>query len=285
MAWTHVKTAVAATAIVLLVAAGTTTVVVAQIASDHQNDDWQLGRSNPKYLTALSYRTLILPTKAASRSRSVTSNAGAFMPDGRAYGVDYPIDWILRYAFFKPDAFGDDFVFSPVRTVLNTKLSTNRYDFFSNRPTGAKEALQADIQRKFSLSVEVRPIATNALLLEVRDTNSTGLEPQPPNVRGRFRGFRRNAGGISAEYATMDDLARRLEQTFGIPVINQTGLTNRYGFTLSWTNYSGPYFELNGVQQPIPTLARLKQALPDQLGLELVPTNMPVPMLVVNKAN
>jgi RNA polymerase sigma factor (sigma-70 family) len=285
MAWTKMKTAIIATAIVLLAAAGTTTVIVPQIAADHQNDDWRVRSSDPKYLSALPYRTLILPTKAAKRSLSLTSTAAVIMPDGRAYGVDYPVEWILCLAYFKPEVLGNDFVFSPARTILNTKLPTRRYDFFSNWPTGAREALQAEIQRKFGLSGDVQPIATNALLLEVRDANPTGLEPQPPNLRGRFRGFRRNAGGMSAEYITMDDLARRLEQMLGIPVINQTGLTNRYGFTLSWNSYSGPYFTLNGVKHAIPTLDRLKQALPDQLGLELVPTNMPVQMLVVGKAD
>jgi RNA polymerase sigma factor (sigma-70 family) len=280
MAWTNMKTAVTAGVIVLLVAAGTT--IVEHIA-DHQNDDWRIGSSDPKYLSALPYRTLILPTKAARRSLSLASTAAVIMPDGRAYGVAYPVEWILRLAYFKPEVPGDDFVFSPARTILNTKLPTRRYDFFSNWPTGAKEALQAEIERKFGLAVEVQSIATNALLLEVKEPNSTGLELQP-NLPGGIP-FRRKDGTMSADHVTMDDLARRLEEMLGIPVVNQTGLTNRYDFTISWSNYGGPYFELNGVKEPIPTLARLKKALPDQLGLELVPTNMPVEMLVIGKAD
>ncbi len=282
MAWTNMKTAVTAGVIILLVAAGTT---IVEHIDDHQNDDWRLNRSNEKYLSELPYRTLILPTKADKRSGSVSSIAGVWMRDGRVYGVGYPIDDMLRCAFFKPGAFEDDFLLSPVRIILNTKLPTRQYDYFSNWPTGAKEALQAEIKRKCGINAEMQPIVTNALLLEVQEPNSTGLEPQP-NFRGGFRGFNEKAVEMSATCVTMDDLARQLEEMLRIPVINQTDLTNRYNFTVSWTNYGGPYILLpDGGKQPIPNLAHLKRALPDQLGLKLIPTNMPIEMLVVGKAD
>jgi RNA polymerase sigma factor (sigma-70 family) len=65
MAWTQTKMAIAALAVVLLAAAGTTTV---ERIAEHQNDDWRLGMSDPKYLSALPYRTLILPTKADKKA-------------------------------------------------------------------------------------------------------------------------------------------------------------------------------------------------------------------------
>ena len=55
------------------------------------------------------------------------------------------------------------------------------------------------------------------------------------------------------------------------PVVDQTGLTNSYDFSLKWKSDGDS------------NLAALQQALEDQLGLELVPTNMPVEMLVVEK--
>jgi uncharacterized protein (TIGR03435 family) len=65
-----------------------------------------------------------------------------------------------------------------------------------------------------------------------------------------------------------------LEADLQIPVVDQTGLTNEYDFSLRW----------DGPDSRQPDSEGLKQALLDQLGLELVPTNMPIEMLVVTKA-
>jgi uncharacterized protein (TIGR03435 family) len=66
-----------------------------------------------------------------------------------------------------------------------------------------------------------------------------------------------------------------LESYFILPVIDQTGLTNRYDINLTWNQSDHKRSNPDG----------LKQALLDQLGLELVLTNMPIEMLVVEKVN
>ena len=63
-----------------------------------------------------------------------------------------------------------------------------------------------------------------------------------------------------------------LENMLQIPVINQTGIAGRFDIDLQW-NLNDPQHD------------SLKQALLDQLGLELMPTNMPIGMLIVEKAN
>jgi len=60
-----------------------------------------------------------------------------------------------------------------------------------------------------------------------------------------------------------------LEGCFGTPVIDQTGLTQHFHIDFKWNERSGDD----------PDHDALKQALLDQLGLELVPSNMPVEML------
>jgi uncharacterized protein (TIGR03435 family) len=64
-----------------------------------------------------------------------------------------------------------------------------------------------------------------------------------------------------------------LEGCFGTPVIDQTGLTQHFHIDFKWNERSGDD----------PDHDALKQALLDQLGLELVPSNMPIEMLVVEK--
>jgi uncharacterized protein (TIGR03435 family) len=71
-----------------------------------------------------------------------------------------------------------------------------------------------------------------------------------------------------------------LEEQFRIPVVDETGLTNRYDFNVTWDEYGKKV----GNQYPnYPNLEGLKQALADQLGLELVPSREPIEMLVVEK--
>jgi uncharacterized protein (TIGR03435 family) len=65
-----------------------------------------------------------------------------------------------------------------------------------------------------------------------------------------------------------------LEYYLKIPVIDQTGLTGRFDIDLQLNEQDG--------QQHNPAV--LKQALLDELGLELVPGYEPVEMLVIEKA-
>jgi len=67
-------------------------------------------------------------------------------------------------------------------------------------------------------------------------------------------------------------VANFVEIEFRIPVVDQTGLNESYDINLKWND--------NGDEQH----NNLKQALNDQLGLELVPGVAPVKMLIVEKA-
>src|SRR6185503_8245250 len=58
-------------------------------------------------------------------------------------------------------------------------------------------------------------------------------------------------------------LARFLESYFGMPVIDQTGITNHFSIDLRWKAQGNPDLDR----------AALKQALLDQLGLQLIPAN------------
>ncbi|HSY73922.1 MAG TPA: TIGR03435 family protein, partial [Dongiaceae bacterium] len=70
---------------------------------------------------------------------------------------------------------------------------------------------------------------------------------------------------------SMSELAKRLDGWVKLPVVDQTGLNNHFDLTLRWTTASGSSGDA------------LKKILLDQLGLKLVPTNMPIEMLVVEK--
>jgi uncharacterized protein (TIGR03435 family) len=113
-------------------------------------------------------------------------------------------------------------------------------------------------------------LKTNAWILKVKYPNTAALKPSVSETGSTSIGN----GIISVTHGNMNGFAYSVENHFKVPVIDQTGLTKDFDFEISWDDYEGGYPNLNG----------FKQALLNQLGLELVPTNMPIEMLVVEKA-
>ena len=262
MAWTKAKTAIVVGTTVLL-AAGTTTVTVEKI-HEHRNEAWQLGQLNADFLQKPPYRTVILPTKSAQRSRKNGFGGMVWIADGRVYGLNAPIEEMLRVANV------DYGSVSQSRTVLNVEIPTNRYDFFTNPPKGSKSALRLEIKRKLGVAGRFETIETNVLFLKVRYPDAAGLKPSVSKNGSTSDGN----GSIRMARATTDNLAVVMENYFKIPVINQTGLTNNFDIDLKWNETNWQHPNLDG----------LKQALLDQLGLELVPGREPVEMLIIEKS-
>ena len=88
---------------------------------------------------------------------------------------------------------------------------------------------------------------------------------------------------LSARYASMDDFASLLQRALERPVVNQTGLTDRYDFDLEFTPdetlYDGAFKGAEDASKP-----GLFAALQDQLGLKLSATKGPVSALVIDHA-
>jgi uncharacterized protein (TIGR03435 family) len=108
----------------------------------------------------------------------------------------------------------------------------------------------------------------DVLLLKVSRPNARGLKsPSGGGYSDPWGYFACYNQTISTAHPSDFSLAMELELLFGKTIIDQTGLTQKFNIDLKWNG------DLNA----------LKHALRDQLGLELVPTNMPVEMLVVER--
>ncbi len=68
-------------------------------------------------------------------------------------------------------------------------------------------------------------------------------------------------------------LTKQLERIFHVPIVNETGLEGSYNLDLRWRVKTDPSANQDAV----------KQALIEQLGLELVPVHKTVEMLIVEK--
>ena len=82
-------------------------------------------------------------------------------------------------------------------------------------------------------------------------------------------------GQLTVVNLPLSTLVQYLETYFEMPVLDRTGLQGSFDFKLKW--------DLPKERHHNPDSDPLKEALLDQLGLELVPSNMPIEMLVVEK--
>ncbi len=260
MAWTKMKTAIVA-GIVVLLAAGTTTVALKEIQR-HEDHSWRLLKDfrPPWGFDKMPQEVEILPTETKLYPQSGPWAREDIKDDSRFIGIAQPIQTIIECAFH---------VQYPNRVVYSVELPTNRYDFIATLHRGSGQAMQQQIEKKFGVAGKYEMVKTNAWLLKVKYPNAAALKPSLSKTGSTSIGN----GIISVIYGNMNGFAYSAENHFKVPVIDQTSMTKDFDFEISWDDYEGGYPNLNG----------FKQALLNQLGLELVLTNMPIKMLVVEK--
>jgi uncharacterized protein (TIGR03435 family) len=252
MAWTKAKMAVVV-GVGILLAAGTTTVTVEKIEQHKADESWRVRPFNSETLEHVSPQVKILPAKLPRGGGWGHGMNGKMM----GTGVTAETVVVTAYGFW-----------SFARIIVAAELPKGGYDFIASLPNGNTEALQQEIQKQFGVMARRETIETNVLLLTVKYPNAQGLRHSA--TRDESSQLRMQPGQFSSVNTAISDLAINLEILLKIPVINESGITNKFDIDLEWN-------------QNDPQHSSLKQALIDQLGLELVPTNMPIEMLVVEK--
>ena len=256
MAWTQMKTAVVV-GVGLLLAAGTTTVVFKGF--DPVVNDSLFNIEYNSLLAVPSNISIIRPTHFTN------GNAGSYWlyaPINKAVGRDVSFKDMLASAYDWPAS----------RMVFTGSLPSGEFDYLITKPRDVKEGLQNQLEKQFGLVGRKEVRKTDALLLQLKNANAPGL-----SVSAGGNGLpHRDQDRFSGTNQPVSTLAAFAEGIFSRPVRDQTGLTNNLNFNLAWSIYGkklGDYPNLDG----------LKKAFLDQLGLELVPTNTPIEMLVVEK--
>jgi uncharacterized protein (TIGR03435 family) len=260
MAWTKVKTAIVSGVVVLL-AAGTTTVTVKEI-QEHRTQPWQI---NEGEITGFQLnqppQVRILPSKFHKHAEGIVGNM---------VGTGLGAEEVIAAAFSGS--------FSSARVISHAELPAGRYDYIATLPGGQtanEKALQEEVRRKFGVVGKTEIRAADVLLLKVKFTNAPGLKL---NTKGAWPKQSSGIEPVSSELSRgfnepIIGLIAGFENEANVPVIDGTGLTNLYDFDLKCSQADLKNRNWDKVNRAL-----------DPLGLELVPTNMPIKMLVVEKA-
>ncbi len=263
MAWTKAKTVIVVGMGVLL-AAGTTTVSIKKIkAYERDRNSWRSANLTWQQVGETAPQVRILPTKFKPPVKHMLTSDGT-----KWGGVRVSIREIVRAAYRG----------SPGRVIFPAGEPQEKYDFISTLSQGTEEALQRELKKTLGFAGRWETRDTDALALKVRNPDATGLNIafwMPDEFGDLGHGHIHCFGERLSWTPPMPPwgLTKYLEMVFQMPVVDETGLTGSYNIDLRW--------KVKADQQA--NQDTLKQALLDQLGLELVPTNMPIEMLVVEK--
>jgi uncharacterized protein (TIGR03435 family) len=253
MAWTKAKSAAVAGAVVLLVT-GTTTVTVKAVQR-HEDSVWDTGQLRSAALSRAPQIVRIIPTRFP---KAIEHGGWVGLTNDRKLGMGMTAEGVVLAAYDGADS----------RTLLLTPLPKGEYDFIANLSAGSKQALQAEAKARFGVVGRFETVTTNVLFLQVKTPNAPGLRAAANPINSSFSSF---PGRFSMVHMGLLAVAQCVEDQLRIPVLDQTGIAGIYDLEVKWDESNDPEHE------------SLKQALNDQLGLELVPGTAPVRMLVVEK--
>jgi uncharacterized protein (TIGR03435 family) len=262
MAWTKAKTAVTV-GVAAIVAVGTTTAVVKTVEY-HKNANLEnyFVHFETMDLDKAPPVLILRPSRYARQVDCIITTK----PDLHDYGK------VMRRGCGFAAILSSAYDFGTERIVLPADVPRGRFDLLLTLPSQPAEALRAAIKKQFGFVGYPETRDTDVLVMKISNPAATGIK-----VNTQHKDFTINwrKGELAIVNFKMSDIAYCLGTgTFNLPVIDETGLTDSYDFVLHWNGN----LNLNDQNKDI------ERALKEQIGLELVHTNMPIEMLVVEKA-
>lgn len=141
--------------------------------------------------------------------------------------------------------------------------------------------LQNMLQDRFALKTHRETRERPAYILTVAKGGAKLKADETGSTNVRISG-----NSISLERGDISRLTQLLSSALGRPVVDQTGLTGHYDFTLQWDDApvpDGGVIGLDAHSTPDPNHGSIFSAIQNQLGLRLVSQQAPVEMIVIDK--
>jgi uncharacterized protein (TIGR03435 family) len=260
MAWSKAKTAIVLGA-GLLLAAGTATVTVRKIAAGHENNSWQIENIKSDQVAKAPPLVRILPTKFPGSMNS-TLTADGPGEGARFVGIRVTAADITQVAFKW---------FKPARILFNPPISNARYDFISTLPQNSAEALQGELKKQLGLVGHREMKEMDVQVLRLKNPHAPGIKA-PISGNAFFMNSNNGFNRIKWNRQPLSKIGVFLENELEVPVVDQTGGTGDCSIDLTWQEHGADLVH-----------HALKQALLDQLGLELAPGRETIEVLMLEK--
>jgi uncharacterized protein (TIGR03435 family) len=244
MAWAKTKYTAMIIATSVLISAGATTYL------------WETSPVTFETLYKAKRQVQILPTKFPN------SQGGSVGADDQTLGINMDFQSLIQQAYGVNE----------YRIIISTELPQTNYDYISNLRSGSGKALQQEIRKQFGITGRYEPRMKESFVLKVKDTNGLKLTRRKSYQEKAGMWFEGNQFRWGGQPSSQ--LAGWLERYFKTPVVDQTGMAKLHDYN----------FELNWNEQDLSNRdsEKLKQAL-NEIGFELISTNQPIAMLVVEK--
>lgn len=158
------------------------------------------------------------------------------------------------------------------RVVLPPDAPQGNFDFLITTATNSDQQLQAAIKKQFGYIAHKQTNDTSVFFLKLEALQLTGMSLSPDDEKAQFN-FKN--GLVYFVHQKVGVLTGPVERYLKTPVLDETGLTNFYDYSVNWDWRMG-----SGRMDLKSTQKMLKR-----WGLGVEAGNAPVEMLVVEKAN
>jgi uncharacterized protein (TIGR03435 family) len=208
----------------------------------------------------------IRPTICTLEGNSCQFSAGTPENWTKSLGMGLTVRTMLQIAY--------GFSWTDYRTVLETPLPPERYDYIDSLPKGGMEAFREAIKKKFGVTGRIAKIETNVLILRVKNPKAPGLRPSTTNsVQHDGASMGPYSGARNVSKINFINWVNDCERTLQIPIVNRAGLRGDFDLDLKWQ------WSREGSEKDA-----FKQAVLEQMGLELAPSRQVIDMLIIERS-
>ena len=224
---------------------------------------------NPRLLRLVPQNKVIVrPTHFAAPSKTLPTGAAQTQVNGATWmvGRNVPLKMLIASAYQE----------NPGLIALPPNAPATHYDYLVTVPNDPRGRLQEAIRKKLGYTAAKETQNTDVLALKVEDPNSTGLKVSPDSEAA---GMAQRNGRLYLTHQPLTTVTGGMESLLKQPVVDETGLTNFYDFSLVFNGQVQRMLQTGSMD------SETGKKILAEWGLGLEPDTASVEMLVVKKTH
>jgi uncharacterized protein (TIGR03435 family) len=216
------------------------------------------------------------PGRVVLRPTHFSDNPGKIVVYAAYQNNDREVRWIMGRNLPLRVAFATAYDVNRANVLLPPDAPTNNFDFLVTTLDPPKEHLKVALLHKLGLVAQRETQDTDVLAIKIMNPSLPGLTVSDP---GRKANAHFNQGKIYFTHVRIRALTDFFERTLEIPVVDKSGLTNFYNFSMAWDPQTR-----NLLRSEATSRAAMDNIF-NSWGLTLQPDTASVDMLVVKHQN